>query len=82
MPLDDPAAIAAVLGQHRPWAVINAAGWVRVDEAEDHEAGCYGANAGGPALLAQAIERYAERAREAGIARPPGEVGADRVWVA
>jgi dTDP-4-dehydrorhamnose reductase len=36
----------------QPWAVINAAGWVRVDEAEADEAGCHAANALGPAHLA------------------------------
>ena len=53
MPLDDPAAIAAVLGQHRPWAVINAAGWVRVDEAELDPDGCRLANTLGAVNLAQ-----------------------------
>ncbi len=38
----------------RPWAVINAAGWVRVDDAEADPAGCHAANALGPAHLARA----------------------------
>jgi dTDP-4-dehydrorhamnose reductase len=54
MPLDDPAAIAAVLAQHRPWAVINAAGWVRVDEAELSPDLCRLANTLGAVNLAQA----------------------------
>ena len=52
--IESPLAIERMLDQVQPWAVINAAGWVRVDEAEADEAGCYGANAGGSALLAQA----------------------------
>jgi dTDP-4-dehydrorhamnose reductase len=54
MPLDDPAAIAAVLAQHRPWAVINAAGWVRVDDAELDPDGCRLANTVGALNLARA----------------------------
>jgi dTDP-4-dehydrorhamnose reductase len=48
------ASIARALDRIQPWALINAAGWVRVDEAEASEADCYAANAGGAALLAQA----------------------------
>lgn len=54
MPLDDPDVIAAVLGQHRPWAVINAAGWVRVDEAELEPDACRLANTLGAVNLARA----------------------------
>lgn len=52
--LSDPASIAAALDEHRPWAVINAAGWVRVDDAEAEEAACMAANAEGAARLAEA----------------------------
>jgi dTDP-4-dehydrorhamnose reductase len=52
--IDDPRAVERMLGSVRPWAVINAAGWVRVDEAERDEAGCFAANAQGPARLARA----------------------------
>ena len=54
LPLDRPDAIAAALDRHRPWAVVNAAGWVRVDEAEAHPAACRLANAAGAAALAAA----------------------------
>ena len=50
----DPAAVADALDRHRPWAVINAAGWVRVDDAEEDAAGCMAANASGAAGLAAA----------------------------
>jgi dTDP-4-dehydrorhamnose reductase len=52
--LSNPDSIARALDRHQPWAVINAAGWVRVDEAEAREAECHDANATGCARLAQA----------------------------
>jgi dTDP-4-dehydrorhamnose reductase len=54
MPLDDREAIARALERHRPWAVINAAGWSRVDEAEDAPAACRLANVTGAINLAEA----------------------------
>lgn len=54
LPLDDASAIARVLDSHRPWAVVNAAGWVRVDEAEAEEQACREANAAGAIRLAEA----------------------------
>lgn len=50
----DPASIAATLDRHRPWAVMNAAGWVRVDEAEDNDTACMRINAGGALAVAHA----------------------------
>ncbi len=52
--LDDLRSIARALDRHKPWAVINAAGWVRVDDAEGEEAACMSANASGAAALAAA----------------------------
>lgn len=52
--LANPASMADALDRLRPWAVINAAGWVRVDDAEDDPAACHAANATGPIALAQA----------------------------
>jgi dTDP-4-dehydrorhamnose reductase len=52
--LADSASIEAALERHRPWAVINAAGWVRVDDAEHEEAACMAANADGAVRLAEA----------------------------
>ncbi len=52
--LADPASIATGLDRHQPWAVINAAGWVRVDDAEHDPDGCLAANAGGAIRLAAA----------------------------
>ena len=50
----DPRAIDAVLRDHRPWAVINAAGYVRVDDAERDVERCMRENTRGPAALASA----------------------------
>jgi dTDP-4-dehydrorhamnose reductase len=55
--LCSPEEIEEVLEGLRPWAVINAAGYVRVDEAEADVAGCYRSNAGGPRFLAAACAR-------------------------
>jgi dTDP-4-dehydrorhamnose reductase len=52
--LERPDDIAEVLNDVRPWAVVNATGWVRVDDAESHEAACYRANASGAIALAEA----------------------------
>lgn len=52
--LDRPESIAVVLDTYRPWGVVNATGWVRVDEAEEAEAACLRINAGGAIALAQA----------------------------
>jgi dTDP-4-dehydrorhamnose reductase len=52
--LERPDHAAAVLDRLRPWAVVNATGWVRVDDAEHDEAACHGINAVGAVALAQA----------------------------
>jgi dTDP-4-dehydrorhamnose reductase len=52
--LGDPFGITHALDVHRPWAVINAAGHVRVDDAEAEEQACEHANATGIANLAEA----------------------------
>jgi dTDP-4-dehydrorhamnose reductase len=49
----DADGISRKLDEVRPWAVINAAGWVRVDEAEAAEPECMAANAHGAASLAR-----------------------------
>jgi dTDP-4-dehydrorhamnose reductase len=50
----DPASIADALGALDPWAVVNTAGYVRVDDAEREAARCYRENTAGAALLATA----------------------------
>jgi dTDP-4-dehydrorhamnose reductase len=58
MDIADPDSVARALAQHQPWAVINAAGYVRVDEAERDAERCYRENTIGPAVLAAACARH------------------------
>ncbi len=50
----DPAQVARMLDELQPWAVVNTAGYVRVDEAEDDVERCHRENVQGPARLAEA----------------------------
>jgi dTDP-4-dehydrorhamnose reductase len=50
----ESASIADTLDRYRPWAVINAAGYVRVDAAETDEERCRRENTRGPTALANA----------------------------
>ncbi|GAB3429026.1 sugar nucleotide-binding protein [Massilia solisilvae] len=58
MDIADPASVERALAQHRPWAVINTSGYVRVDEAEIDAERCFRENAVGPAVLAAACARH------------------------
>ena len=48
----DADSVRAALDRYEPWAVVNAAGYVRVDAAESDGARCFRENAEGPAKLA------------------------------
>jgi len=50
-------AVAQMLDQIKPWAVINAAGYVRVDGAETDAAACFRVNAEGACTLAEQCAR-------------------------
>jgi dTDP-4-dehydrorhamnose reductase len=52
--ITDDASIRAAIERHRPWAIINAAGFVRVADAEHERDACLAANAVGPEKLARA----------------------------
>lgn len=54
MDIAEPAAIHGALARYSPWAVVNAAGYVRVDEAERDHARCTRENTRGAATLAAA----------------------------
>jgi dTDP-4-dehydrorhamnose reductase len=54
MEIADAASVDAVLDATRPWAVVNTAGYVRVDDAELEEERCGRDNTDGPATLARA----------------------------
>lgn len=56
--ISDPASIAAAIREIRPWAIVNAAGFVRVDDAEREFEACMAANAAGPANLARACSQH------------------------
>jgi dTDP-4-dehydrorhamnose reductase len=50
----DAGSVRAALERHRPWAIVNAAGYVRVDDAERERVACWRENACGPQRLAEA----------------------------
>ncbi len=53
----DPARVDAMLRRLRPWAIVNAAGYVRVDDAEEQPDACRRENVIGPVNLAAACRR-------------------------
>ena len=57
----DRAGVMAVCAAYQPWAIVNAAGYVRVDDAEHEAAACYRANTDGPEMLARACREYGIR---------------------
>ena len=52
----DDASIAAAIERHKPWAIINTAGFVRTWEADEKFDECLAINATGPELLGQACK--------------------------
>lgn len=54
MDIAEAASVEAALQQCEPWAIINAAGYVRVDDAERDQATCMRENVVGPVNLANA----------------------------
>jgi dTDP-4-dehydrorhamnose reductase len=58
MDIADPASVEQALQRYQPWAVINACGYVRVDDAERDAERCFRENAIGPAVLAVACARH------------------------
>lgn len=57
MDIADPASVARAIARFRPWAVVNASGYVRVDQAECDVERCFRENTYGPAILAAACAR-------------------------
>jgi dTDP-4-dehydrorhamnose reductase len=53
MDIADQHSVEAALAMHGAWAVVNAAGYVRVDEAEQEQDRCYRENTVGPTVLAE-----------------------------
>lgn len=54
----EAASISQALRQYQPWAIVNAAGYVRVDAAETDAARCQRENTTGPRLLAEACAAH------------------------
>ena len=50
--ITSPEAIRAACARWRPWAIVNAAGYVRVDDAEAHREACWRLNTDGALYLA------------------------------
>lgn len=57
MDITNPISVLAVLRDLSPWAVVNAAGYVRVDDAEREPDVCLRVNTVGPAILAAACAK-------------------------
>jgi dTDP-4-dehydrorhamnose reductase len=58
MDITNPTSVEAVMAELKPWAVINAAGYVRVDDAEREPHLCQRINADGAAILAKACLQH------------------------
>lgn len=56
--ISNPGEIEAVIEQYRPWAIINAAGYVRVDDAENDSVACIRDNTTGPHHLSIACNKH------------------------
>lgn len=58
MDIADPASVAQAIERYQPWAVINAGGYVRVDDAEHAHELCFRGNTLGPSILAAACAKH------------------------
>jgi dTDP-4-dehydrorhamnose reductase len=61
MDIADPASVEAAIVRYKPWAIINAGGYVRVDDAEDDIRALHARERHGPTVLALAAIRHAVR---------------------
>jgi dTDP-4-dehydrorhamnose reductase len=61
MDIADPASVEAAIMRYKPWAIINAGGYVRVDDAEREAERCLRENTQGPTILALAAIRHGLR---------------------
>jgi dTDP-4-dehydrorhamnose reductase len=58
MDIADAGSVESALQRMSPWAIVNASGYVRVDDAENDVDRCFRENAHGPAVLAAACARH------------------------
>lgn len=56
--VSNPADIERIINHYKPWAIINTAGYVRVDDAEKECEECFALNTVAPKLLAEACQRH------------------------
>lgn len=56
--LTDPSRLQLIIETVKPWAVINATGYVSIDNAEKDPAGCYAINTDASASIARICARY------------------------
>jgi dTDP-4-dehydrorhamnose reductase len=54
----DPASIEKAVNEYKPWAFINATGYVKVDEAEEDIQNCFRVNAEGPRIIAESCKQH------------------------
>jgi dTDP-4-dehydrorhamnose reductase len=59
--ITNQASIRAAIDFYKPWAVVNAAGFVRVDDAEIEKDACHNLNSSAPILLAAACKGHGIR---------------------
>jgi dTDP-4-dehydrorhamnose reductase len=57
MDIADPESVEKKIKEFKPWAVINGAGYVRVDDAENDDERCYRENTLGAEILAKACNK-------------------------
>lgn len=57
----DEKQIERIIDVHKPWAIVNAAGFVRVDDAEAEKDVCFIANVTGPENLAKVCRKFGIR---------------------
>ena len=53
MNIADPESVRRAVNTYNPWAIVNTAGYVRVDDAEKESDRCYQENTEGPTVLAR-----------------------------
>lgn len=58
MDITNAQSVEAAIAIYRPWAIINTAGYVRVDEAEKDSDRCFCENTDGPAILAATCKAH------------------------
>ncbi len=58
MDIANPASVETALQRYQPWALVNTAGYVRVDDAEKEAEACFRENTLGPEILAQHCQKH------------------------